>query len=369
MVKTKAALLLLFLALLVCCTERQQGFLLHPETMLIPGSSHGRFVSLAAAGTSLVAAFSERETTTLKFMRFPLAPHLPAEVPAATIVDKIDVSPPLSPTFGAHVLSTRGDTVDILYLDRESEDRSILKLASKTLDAAQWNLDVLEPAGEPLAVLPSANGTRSVFWAADAILSRRLPGSSPLSTLRSSFQKAGQASVYGSGGFTVYDSASRSLIVVSGNETGFISREISGATAVHSSLLSPDGLLAVLTWDSQTRRLSLLEERSPTERVSRSTITLSEGTGTVALLPAPGRSTYMFLFDEERQLGGIRTQHQLSIIAPGYLLGAIGARYRKASLLSGTEPIEGFAAVETQDALYVLALQGGLKLLRLGIAR
>ena len=71
MVKTKAALLLLFLALLVCCTERQQGFLLHPETMSIPGSSHGRFVSLAAAGTSLVAAFSERETTTLKFMRFP----------------------------------------------------------------------------------------------------------------------------------------------------------------------------------------------------------------------------------------------------------------------------------------------------------
>jgi hypothetical protein len=77
----------------------------------------------------------------------------------------------------------------------------------------------------------------------------------------------------------------------------------------------------------------------------------------------------MFLFDEERQLGGIRAQYQLSVIAPGTLLGAIGARYRKAALLSGTEPIETFAAVEAQDALYVLVLQGGLKLLRVGLAR
>jgi len=302
-------------------------------------------------------------------MRLPLGPHLPAEAPAATIVDKIDVSPPLSPTFGAHVLSTHGNTVDILYLDREGEDRSILKLASKSLDAPQWNLDVLEPAGQPLAALPEANGTLTVFWAADAILSRRLPGSSPLSILRSSFQLGGHPSVYGPGGFSVYDAAARSLVVVSGSETGFISRELAGAAPVHSSLISSDGMLAVLTWDAQTRRLFLLEQRSETEKISRSTITLSEGTGTVTLLPAPGRSTYMFLFDEERQPGGMRVRHQLSIIAPGYLLGAIGARYRKATLLSGMDPIDGFAAAETQDALYVLALQGGLKLLRLGLAR
>jgi hypothetical protein len=368
MVKTKAALLLALVAFLACCTERQQGFLLHPDTLSIPGNSHGRFVSLAVAETDLVAAFSERETTTLKFMRIPLGPRLPTEAPAAALIDKVDASPPLSPTFGAHVLSTRGATVYVLYLDRESEDKSILKLASKPLDAPQWNLDVLEPAGEPLAVLPLANGAISVFWAADSILSRRLPGISPLSTLRSSFQQGGQPSVFGPGGFTVFDAASRSLVVVSGGETGFSCREIGGATAVHASLLAADGSLAVLTWDAQTRRLSLLEQQSETEKVSRTTISLSEGTGTVALLPAPARSTYMFLFDEERQLGGIRAQHQISIIAPGYLLGGIGARYRKATLLSGPEPIEGFAAVEAHDALYVLALQGGLKLLRLRLA-
>ncbi len=369
MVKIRVALLFTCIVLFAGCTERQQGFLLHPEILSVPGHSYGRFISLAVAGTNLVAAFSERETTALKFIRLPLGPHLPAEAPAATIVDKVDVSPPLSPTFGAHVLSTHGDVVYILYLDRESEDRSVLKLASKSLDAPQWNLDVLEPSGQPLAVLPAANGTISVFWAADSILSRRLPGSWPLSTLRSSFQQVGPASVYGPGGFTVFDAASRSLIVVNGSETGFTARELAGATAVHSSLLASDGLLEVLTWDAQTRRLILLEQQSEVEKISRTTISLSEGTGTVALLPARTPSTSLFLFDEERQLGGIRVQHQLSIIAPGHLLGAIGARYRKATLLSGSEPIEGFAAVETQDALYVLALQGGLKLLRLRLAQ
>lgn len=369
MVKTKAALLMAFIVLLTCCTARQQGFLLHPETMSIPGNSHGRFVSLAAAGTSLLAVFSERETTTLKFMRLPLGPHLPAEAPAPTIVDKVDVSPPLSPTFGVHVLAARGDSIYLLYLDRESEDRSVLKLASKSLEAPQWNLDVLEPPGEPLAALPAENGAVSVFWAAGSILSRRLPVASPLSTLRSSFQQTGQSSVFGPDGFTVFDAVARSLIVVRAGEAGFSCRELAGATPVQSALLAPDGLLAVLTWDAQTRRLYLLEQRSDMEKASRTTISLSEGTGTVALLPSPVRSTYLFLFDEESQLGGIRTQHQLSIIAPGYLLGAIGTRYRKATLLSGTEPIEGFSALETQDALYVLALQGGLKLLRLGLAR
>lgn len=369
MVKLRAPLLLVFVALLACCTARQQGIPLHPEIMTIPGNSPGRFMSLAVAGANLLAAFSDRETTTLKFMRLPLGPHLPAETPSATIVDKVDVSPPLSPTFGAHVLAAWGDTIDILYLDRESEDRSVLKLASKTLEAPLWNLDVLEPPGEPLAVLPARNGALTVFWAADSLLSRKLPGASPLSTLRSSFQQAGRGSVFGPDGFTVFDADSRSLFVVSGSEAGFSCRELSGATSVQSSLLTSDGLLAVLTWDAQTRRLYLLEQQSDMAKVSRTTISLSEGTGTVALLPAPTRSTYMFLFDEERQLGGIWAQHQLSIIAPGYLLGAIGARYRKATLLSGTEPIEGFSAVETQDALYVLALQGGLKLLRFGLSR
>jgi hypothetical protein len=337
--------------------------------MAIPGGSHGRFMSLAVAGTNLLAVFSDSDTTTLKFMQLPLGPHLPTVAPAAAIVDKVDVSPPLSPRFGAHVLAAHDDTVDILYLDHESEDKSVLKLASKTLAAPQWNLDVLEPAGEPLAVLPSAHGSISAFWASDSILSRALPGASPLSTLRSSFQSGGHASVFGPNGFTVFDAASGSLIVVRGSESGYSSRELSGAGPVQSSLLSSDGLLSVLTWDAQTRRLFLLEQKPDTDKVSRTTISLSEGTGTVVLLPAPARATSIFLFDEEKQTGGIRAQHQLSIIAPGYLLGAIGARYRKAILLSGAESIEGFAAVEAQDALYVLALQGGLKLLRLELGR
>jgi hypothetical protein len=135
MVKTKATLLAkaalpaALVVLLACCAQRQQGFLLHPESMTIPVNTPGRFMSLAVAGTNLLAVFSEKETTTLKFMQLPLGARLPAEAPAPTIVDKVDVSPPLFPAFGSHVLAARGDAIDILYLDRESEDRFVLKLA------------------------------------------------------------------------------------------------------------------------------------------------------------------------------------------------------------------------------------------------
>ena len=369
MVKIKACVLMALAVLLSCCTARQDGYLLHPETLLIEARPSGRFLSLAVAGTNLLAVFSDRETTTLKLMTIPLGPHLPSEAPTAEIVDKVDVSPPLSPTFGAHMLTVRGNAVDILYLCRGSDDRSILKLASRSLEARQWNLDVLEPPGEPLAALPDEKGAVSVFWAAGSLLSRVLPGASVVSTLRSTFQLSGQASVFGEDGFTVYDAASRSLLVVKRSESGYLSREFPGASAVQSSLLSPDGLLAVLTWDAPTRRLSLLEQKPDTEKVSRTTVTLSEGTGKVALLSSPVRSMYVFLFDEQRQTGGIRAQYQLSVIAPGTFLGAFGARYRKGTLLSGPEPVEGFAAVEAPDALYVLALQGGLKLLRVALAR
>jgi hypothetical protein len=123
----------------------------------------------------------------------------------------------------------------------------------------------------------------------------------------------------------------------------------------------------VLTWDAKASRLVLLEEGPDSERFARTTVTLSEDTNAVALLPSRVPSTHMFVFDEARQLGGSHVQYALSAIAPGTLLGAPGQRYRKATLLSGDEPIEGFAALEAHGALYVLALQGSLKLLRVAL--
>jgi hypothetical protein len=69
-----------------------------------------------------------------------------------------------------------------------------------------------------------------------------------------------------------------------------------------------------------------------------------------------------------RSLGAGRVVSQVSLIAPGSLLGARGTRYRKAVFSSGDSRIDGFAAARTGDALYVLVSQGNLKLLRIPLA-
>ena len=262
-----------------------------------------------------------------------------------------------------HVLSVSGSRASVLYLDREA-DGAVLKLATRDVTAARWNLDVVEPVGEPVAVIQGPTGPGAVFWAAGDLLSRDTATGSP--TVRfSPFTLSGRPSLLGSSGFTAYDARSRALLQV--RVPGDV-RTIAVPGATHSSILTSDGRLAVLSWDGQTRRLLLFEERGGSSSFDRSTVTLSEDTGTVVLLPGRGPSRYMFLFDEARRQGAGKVTHDLSLIAPAGMLGRSGQRYLKAILMSGPRPIPGFAAVETADALYVLAVQGNLRLLRVALA-
>ncbi len=50
------------------------------------------------------------------------------------------------------------------------------------------------------------------------------------------------------------------------------------------------------------------------------------------------------------------------------MLGALGARYRKAVLRSADRPVQSLSAVIVGNALYVLVQQGDLTLLRVALA-
>jgi hypothetical protein len=359
MVKTKASLVLFCAALLAGCGASGSLFSLPPEQLAIPAGAPGRFLSLGISGGELCAVFSDAESTTLKLLRVPLGPHLPQAAPAASVIDRIDIAPPLSPTFGAHVLSATDNAISVLYLVRQGEDKSVLKLATKARDAENWTLDIVEPAGDPVAILPSDKGSLSLFWSAGSLLTRGYPDASPALSLVGGFLSSGRASVLGPAGFTAFDGASRRLLQVSRGGAGFETRIIPGGTAVQSSMLLPDGRLAVLSWDAAARRLLLLEDQREGDAMTRTTVTLCDETAAVALLPS--RDGYLFLFDESRRGGGGGPRHALSLIARQ------GVRYRKTVLLSGPERIEGFAAVKVDDALYVIAVQGGVKLLRAAV--
>jgi hypothetical protein len=292
---------------------------------------------------------------------------LPDNAPAPAVIDRVDVTPPLSPTFGEHALAVRDGVTRVLYQDRKADDKLVLKLASRTEDAAQWTIDVLEPAGDPVAVLPGEKSALSVFWASGSLVARTPLTDVHGETVLSPFQLASRASVFGETGFTAYNASTGSLVAVRQGEGGLETSVVPGGNPVHASLASASGLLSVLTWSAVDRRLSLIEQKAGSQDVARTTVTLCDGTETVALLPARQGNAYVILFDEARRLGGGRVAYELSLVAPASTLGALGQRYRKATLLSGEKPIQGFSAVEAQGALYVLALQDGLKLVRLGL--
>ena len=116
---------------------------------------------------------------------------LAAGLPAPLLLDKVDAAPPLSPTFGEHAAAAAGGVFGVLYIDREREDKSVLKLAIGAPGAAEWRMDILEPFGRPVALLPSPDGRFGSLWAGQAGLLYR-PSSGPDQVLRADFQARGE---------------------------------------------------------------------------------------------------------------------------------------------------------------------------------
>jgi hypothetical protein len=382
MVKRKISPLLFVVPLVMCCSCSSQTA--QPEVLEVAAGRLGRYVSLARSGGRLLAVFSDWKTTSLCIAEIPLGPHLPVESPKTQIIDKIDVTPPLSPVFGRHVLVIRGGEETVFYLDRRSEEKSVLKLASRSRDSDQWKLDVIEPSGSPISVLTDGEGGLALFWATESLVTLSLPGARAPLSLLSPFSPVGTASLLAEGGtaagtesrargFTVFDSVRRSLIAFRWDNGQLRQSIVPGCGPVHSSILTPEGLLAVLTWDPGKRRIFLLEEQAGSHVFLRTTVALSEGTNALSLVPSAGRSSlsrpdtmrrqsgFLFLFDEVKRRGGGKVSYRLCVLEPG-------VRYRKRVLLSGDTPIGGFATLPANDALYILALQGDLKLLRLSLS-
>jgi hypothetical protein len=372
MVKTRtlfSALLPLAVAIAVCgCSSRGQMIGLHPESLELSGGATGPELSLASEAGALYAVFADRSTAGLDMVTIPAGPHLPSAAPPVELIDKVDIAAPLSRAFGEHVLAAGGGKLAVLYLDRETDTRSVLKLASRTYDAAEWDLDVLEPTGDPLALLPDGTGGFAAAWSS-GLLSYRGPNGQVVPALSPlPLQLEGRPGPDGLDGFTAYDSLASVLLWLRWNGSGFSAQPVPNGGTVSASLRAPSGRLAVVSYSPRARRLVLFQGNGATTSFSSQTVTVCDGTSGVALLPGGTESTFLFLFDETRTVGAGRTEWQLSLVAPGNLLGVPGARYRKAVVASGDLRIEGFAAARTADALYVLLSQGNLRILRVPLA-
>lgn len=336
-------------------------------------------VSLLPSGGSLYALFSDWETTSLALCEVPIGPGLPSSIPSPHLIDKVDIAPPLSSWFGEHACAAGEGSLAVLYLDREREDKSVLKLATRTVGPAgaegaagptgpagpagpvEWKLDILEPAGHPLAVLARPDGRRDCVWASGSLYIRDASGTQ--SVLREELQPGSKALGFGAGdtrGFTVFDETTRQLLWYRWTAGEISSGVVADAGPVHAPAVSLDQTgaerLAVASYDPSKRRIYLFRETSRPGEMSRVTVTMTDGTR--SLFCAPWKAGFLFLYDETRPLGGGKSACDLSLLAP------VGTRYQKLVLSSGSAPLAGLAAVVLDGALYVLALRQDLTLLR-----
>jgi len=372
MVKTRTLLeVLLALAVVAAlsgCSARGRLVSVHPESLQLSGGATGTALSITADSSALYAVYADRATAGLDMITLPIGPHLPATAPAPELIDKVDTAAPLSPAFGEHVMASGGGRIAVLYLDRKADPHGVLKLASRATGATQWDLDVLEPAGDPLALLPDGSGGFGAAWTSGLLYYRSQGGRMPAPDPPIPLQLEGRPGPDGQDGFTAYDRLASVLLWLGWNGTGFSATPVPDGGTVSASLRSPRGRLAVASYSPRERRLLLHQQSPGASAFSSQTVTVCDGTTGVALLPGPSDSSFVFVYDEARTISAGRTAYQLSVIAPGSALGVLGSRYRKAVLAQGDLRIDAFAAARTADALYVLLSQGSLRILRIPLA-
>jgi hypothetical protein len=336
-----------------------------PSAMDFPGIRPAPYATLLARGELLTVVYADRDTTSLRALDVPAGGDLPRTAPRDTFVDKVDIVPPLGGSFGLHAAAAVDGHLRLLYLDRERDDRPLLKLVTE--EAAGWRLQLIEPLGAPLAILAGADGTPMDAWAPGSL---RLRGASGEQVLREPFAPLGQAfplaaanSVLGTG-FGCWDDASGELLVVRSDPDGVQSFPVPGAGPISAIAEAPDGTVAVATWDAAGRRILLLEHDGAGRPLRRTTVTVCDGTTGVFLAWTP--SGWLFVYDEVRPVPVGRWMRELAVLSPEPR--TVGRpRYRRGLLTSGNQPIAGFRALITRGSLFVLEMGDGLRLLKIPV--
>lgn len=355
-VKSVAALLLLSILILGCAGPRRAEVLDY-RSIVLAQSRAGRFTSLFDSGSSLTAIFSNWESASLTVTDIPDSAWRDSTAESARnfridFSDKIDVAPIQAPDFGEHIGAMIGSSLHVLYPDRRMERRPILKWLSRSA-LGDWRIDVLEPAGRPVACISNGNGNPVAFWSTDSLLASGKAESSPRTVL-SPFSPASAGCAVGEG-FTVYDLATRRLLFVSTRGVN----DIPGGYPLHYSILTARGTLAVVTFTPSTGRIFLLEQTGENDVWRKTTVAFSEDTR--CLFFAPYASGYLFLYDSlDRKKPGAPA-HALSLLVPH------GRRYDRYILWAAEKPILSFSAIIRANTLFVLASREKTELLRIEI--
>ncbi len=311
------------------------------ETPVSPGPGF----SMVASPRTPYLSFVEPESRALV-----LAPVDGSAPPA--YLDRITDLPEQDLLPGAHLLFAEGGNLHLLYLDRE--ESLLLKHARRELETGTTWIDVLPGSGKPVAAFLT-DGSLDVFLEQDRRLWRRGPQAGLVRTPFSADGPAARFTSDGLQGFTVYDSASRRLLLflLHGREVETL--EVARFGQAQDSAVDPQGRLQILAYDPRSSRIMLYQSAAPSSGFQIRPVTLSRGTSSLALVELPGGTG--FLFNEVSSRDRPRCRVCLLHFLPerGYV---------KAVLYRSERPIAALRACAQADALYVALLGGDLRVLR-----
>ncbi|UCF98606.1 MAG: hypothetical protein JSV89_03490 [Spirochaetaceae bacterium] len=287
-----------------------------------------------------------------------------------TYLDRISYSPDIDENFGSHLFLSEDRLHHILYIDRESEESSVLKWLSKTDSEENWWIDAVPGFGKPLVARADQEGSLQTVIAEGSTLSLyRLTREGhpepkallPAGTLR----PRGDVSVVRRGdywAFTVYDDISKRLYVIHHLNDKLEAEPIYPAGAVHYSTIV-DGRLLILLFQPAQSSIALLDralihaEVRDQQPFDVKSITLCEGTTSVFLTTY--KEKRLFLFNERVTNQQDQSIYQLALLRPE----SAESKYEKRILVKGEDQIQAFAALKNGDLLYVLYLRGGALIL------
>ena len=348
----------------------------------LPGSNEKKFETLETtiSDQAVGSNFSLHVQDDQLYMIYPSLDALSLNLSSAEItpeslqptleqtkyLDRISYSPDIGEDFGKHLFLVSDPYYHILYVDRESQDNSVLKWLSRTDEEESWWIDAFPGLTDPLAGVPEADGNLEVVFSEGRNLSLyRLHATAQPELLATTSPPSGALVPVGKTcvirrgddwAFSVYDANSRRLYLVHPSQDSLRIEAVYASAAVHYVTIL-DNRLYILVFDPAESTITMLERASIWQQAAEQRsfevvpVTLCEGTTSVFMTNYNGE--HLFLFTERIVEPQEEIRYQLSLLYPRSADGT----YEKAALVEGEARLEGFRAIRAADTLYVLYLE------------
>lgn len=373
-------LLITVTCLLLCsCFSGTENKTVTVQEIPISNNAAGRNYSLHLSSNRLYMIYPSTAALSLTLVTAEISgrPQHPL-VGEPTHLDRISYSPDIEPNFGRHLFLADDRLRHILYIDRESEESSVLKWLSKSDVDDTWWIDAFQGVQEPLLAVAEDDGALQALVIRNGIASfyrfsrEGQPQQLSTASLASSrFEAQGDISVVEWENYTaltVFDAYTSRLYLIKPRDNEITSEAIYSTGGVHFATILENHLL-VLVFEPAESTITLLSRKLPSPKGTDPRpfevlpVTRCEGTTSVFLADHAGKRLY--LFNERTYDKTDKGMYTLSLLYPH----ASDSKYEKTTVVEGDVRIDDFKALKAGDFLYVLLRrQDRLMLLSVSLA-